>query len=689
MRLLKIFLIVLALTGIFGKPNFAQSPTIVMLAPQNSRSFSLPTGRTYQSSSIGLITNIVQADITYLQSLGCVLLTPRNNTSLVRAPLATDDFNSGYGVGSQWYYISGGSAIIYNLISMTSTSGSAVWVPVGSSAASIPAPTVSTLGGVFLSSAPSHKFANGVDASGNIIYTQPAGTDLTGVVGVANGGTGTGTAFTTGSVPFAGASGTYAQDNAQFFWDETNKRLGIGTATPSDSLQVVGSIRNSGAIYQNGAAASFQIGTKDAQDVQFLANNAVAATLKSGGNFGVGTTSPGSLLSVAGNQSLPVGGFIGFGGPTVAASSSNYSLYGDASTTKINGPNGGTIGTLIGNVSVGGFDTLGLTISSFNAGTGATSSTFWRGDRTWAAPPSGKNVSTNTLKWTTPNSTVTITNASPAVITWTAHGFSAGIWVLFTTTGTLPTGLTASTPYCIISAGLAANSFEVATACAGAAINTSSAGSGTHTGHPVYVPSSGMVSVKFRGVGGGGSGGAVAASSAVNSTGAAGGGGGAICEDLETAAAVGSSVTLSIGPGGTAPTAGFNSGNAGTQTSAGSFCIAPGGTAGGGANDGSAGTNGGNSASATGNIIAGSGQAGGAGFGDTAQSLAVGGFGGSTLPFAVGGPMRLANTGSIAGTQGSGCGAGGSGAASSNTGSAQGGGAGSTGCVIAEELIYQ
>jgi hypothetical protein len=78
-------------------------------------------------------------------------------------------------------------------------------------------------------------------------------------------------------------------------------------------------------------------------------------------------------------------------------------------------------------------------------------------------------------------STVTISNASPAVVTWTTHGRITDDPVVFTTTGGLPTGLTAGNTYYVISAGLAANTFEVAATIGGAAINTSSAGSGTHT----------------------------------------------------------------------------------------------------------------------------------------------------------------------------------------------------------------
>jgi hypothetical protein len=74
-----------------------------------------------------------------------------------------------------------------------------------------------------------------------------------------------------------------------------------------------------------------------------------------------------------------------------------------------------------------------------------------------------------------------ITNASPAVVNYTAHPFAANDPVVFSTDGALPLGLTAGTVYYVMSTGLTANAFQVSASAGGVAINTSSAGSGTHS----------------------------------------------------------------------------------------------------------------------------------------------------------------------------------------------------------------
>ena len=78
-------------------------------------------------------------------------------------------------------------------------------------------------------------------------------------------------------------------------------------------------------------------------------------------------------------------------------------------------------------------------------------------------------------------STVTVTIASPAVVGWAAHGLAAGTQIIFSTTGALPTGITAGTIYYVITAGLAAGAFEISTTLEGTPIVTSGTQSGVQT----------------------------------------------------------------------------------------------------------------------------------------------------------------------------------------------------------------
>jgi hypothetical protein len=77
---------------------------------------------------------------------------------------------------------------------------------------------------------------------------------------------------------------------------------------------------------------------------------------------------------------------------------------------------------------------------------------------------------------------VTITLATPGVVTWTSHGRAAGDAIVFTNSGgALPTGITAGTTYYVIATGLTADTFQFSQSLGGTAVNTSGAQSGTHT----------------------------------------------------------------------------------------------------------------------------------------------------------------------------------------------------------------
>lgn len=78
------------------------------------------------------------------------------------------------------------------------------------------------------------------------------------------------------------------------------------------------------------------------------------------------------------------------------------------------------------------------------------------------------------------SSTVTITIASPGVVTWTAHGRKANDPIRFTTTGALATGLAIATTY-YVKTVLSADTFTLSATPGGSVINTTGSQSGTHT----------------------------------------------------------------------------------------------------------------------------------------------------------------------------------------------------------------
>jgi hypothetical protein len=116
-------------------------------------------------------------------------------------------------------------------------------------------------------------------------------------------------ALTSGSVLFSNGT-TIAQNNANFFWDNTNSRLGVGTATPLAKIDSTGTIRATGVSaissgfgielsYESTVGniyvfnrATFAFGTLNLND---------KARIYSNGNFGIGTsTDAGYKLDVNG-----------------------------------------------------------------------------------------------------------------------------------------------------------------------------------------------------------------------------------------------------------------------------------------------------------------------------------------------------------------------------------------------------
>lgn len=79
------------------------------------------------------------------------------------------------------------------------------------------------------------------------------------------------------------------------------------------------------------------------------------------------------------------------------------------------------------------------------------------------------------------SATVTVSIASPAVVSWTGHGYTEQSPITFDTTGALPTGITLGQTYYV--RNVSTNSFNISATPGGAAINTSGTQSGTHTAY--------------------------------------------------------------------------------------------------------------------------------------------------------------------------------------------------------------
>lgn len=83
----------------------------------------------------------------------------------------------------------------------------------------------------------------------------------------------------------------------------------------------------------------------------------------------------------------------------------------------------------------------------------------------------------------TTSHSVTMTNANPGVVTWTAHGLLANAPVFFTTTGALPTNVISNKTYYVLAAGLTTNTFEFSATPGGTPIDTTAGvQTGTQTG---------------------------------------------------------------------------------------------------------------------------------------------------------------------------------------------------------------
>ena len=138
--------------------------------------------------------------------------------------------------------------------------------------------------------------------------------------------------ITLGSVMFAGTAGVISQDNSDFFWDDTNKRLGIGTATPLSFLHI-----------KSAGATPLRVeGTGDDANIRFMDTGSTKAVFgwdvgSAVMRIGVDATSIANVVGI----DIAVGGDIGIATKTPLARlhmrDTNAATFLITSTTASNG----------------------------------------------------------------------------------------------------------------------------------------------------------------------------------------------------------------------------------------------------------------------------------------------------------------------------------------------------------------
>lgn len=161
---------------------------------------------------------------------------------------------------------------------------------------------------------------------------------LTIPVPVTSGGTGL-TSLTAGHVPF-GSSSTALSSSSELFWDDSNKRLGIGTNAPATELHLY---KNTGITLSRGDPATYGsakvacVNPTGALTATGLALFTTSSTqqervrITPTGMVGINTTAPVSVLAVKDNASTclqlmgSTSGYVGFR-PAATAGSVTYTL---------------------------------------------------------------------------------------------------------------------------------------------------------------------------------------------------------------------------------------------------------------------------------------------------------------------------------------------------------------------------
>lgn len=352
----------------------------------------------------------------------------------------------------------------------------------------------------------------------------------TGTLSAARGGTGV---ANTGSLTYSGAASITGSNTGDQTITLTGAVTGAGTGSFATTIATPGTLTvastnstvtaHTHAITSSsapGAAASILatdasgiIGSTGTRLVKgwfadLTVTNAIAGSVTGaagsvavGGITGLGTGVGAALAVNVGTAGSPVvnGGALGVPSSGVATNLTGTAAGLTAGTVTTNANLTGII-TSSGNATSFGSFTSAQILAGCSDKTGTGAMLFATGgtinqpnivgvtNGSLAAAGSVGEILTARTAPPTSTATVTITIASPGVITWTGHGLTATNAVVFTNSGgALPTGIVSGTTYYVTAgASITTNTFQISTtvanALAGTSVNTSGSQSGTQTG---------------------------------------------------------------------------------------------------------------------------------------------------------------------------------------------------------------
>jgi hypothetical protein len=115
------------------------------------------------------------------------------------------------------------------------------------------------------------------------------------------------TSATQGTVFFAGAAGALSQNNAQFFWNNTSSRLGLGTTTPNQKLALYNAAANTGLEFSAASGANYKwsIGMDYTNGGKFKISSSSAFgtndrfVIDGAGKVGINKSTPTAMFDVA------------------------------------------------------------------------------------------------------------------------------------------------------------------------------------------------------------------------------------------------------------------------------------------------------------------------------------------------------------------------------------------------------